>query len=121
MQICFRCDDSTNALLERCAHAGGISKNQLMNNIIQDYLGQTPNRSKVPSAAAGKEILTELRQTHRILAQLLADTNDFCFHCRHQQESQEFNESFQTFRAELIEYLAKISDRLDGIRKDMVP
>ncbi len=117
MQICFRFDDSTNALLERCAHADGISKNQLMNDIIQDYLGQTPNRPKVPSAAAGKEILAELRQTNRILA----DTNDFCFHCRHQQESQEFNESFQTFRAELIGYLAKISDRLDGIRKDMVP
>ena len=121
MQICIRCDDFINALLEKHAHAYGISKNQFINSIVQEYLGQNPSRSKALSTAnAGKEILTELRQTNEILARLLAETNDFYFSscCKH--VSQEFNETFRLFRTELIEHLTDISDRLDRIRKDMV-
>ena len=121
MQICFRCDDTTNALLEKHAHAYGISKNQFINSIVQEYLGQNPSRSKALSTAnTGKEILAELRQANEILARLLAEMNDlyFSFYCKH--APQEFNESFRLFRTELIGYLMDISDRLDRIRNDMV-
>ncbi len=122
MQICFRCDDATNALLEKYAHAYGISKNQFINSLVQEYLGQNPNRSKAPSTAKeGKEIIAELHQANRILARLLAETNGFYFNSLCKHAPQKFNESFQLFRTELIGHLTDISDRLDRIRKDIVP
>lgn len=122
MQICFRCDEATNALLEKYAHAYGISKNRLMNIMIQECLGQNTNHPKAsPAAKTEKELLSELRQANEILARLLAETNDFyfSFHCKY--TLREFHDSFQLFRTELVGHLADISDRLDRIRKDLIP
>ena len=122
MQICFRCDKSPNTLLEKYSHAYGISKNQFINAIVQDALGQNPPHSKALSASkTEKEILTQLRQANELLSRLLAETNDFYLHFYQKHTSQESNESFRLFRTELIGYLADISDRLDRIRKDMIP
>lgn len=121
MQICFRCDDSVNVLLERYAHAGGISKNKLMNHIIQEYLGQISEYSKAPSTIkAEKEILMELRQANKILSDLLIDTNDFYLSFHNGHTPQESGESLRLFRTELIRHLTDISNRLDRIRKDIV-
>lgn len=122
MQICFRCNDVTNALLEKYAHAYGISKNQLLNNIVQEYLGQNMNPPKAsPTTKTEKEILLELRQANEILARILAATNDFYFASHYEHTPQESNDSFRLFRTELIGHLADISDRLDRIRKDLIP
>ena len=122
MQICFRCDDSINALLEKRAHAYGISKSQLMNSIVQEYPGQNPSHSKAScTAKAGKEIPAELRRINEILTRFPVETNDLYFSSRCKHTHREFNESFRFFRTELIEHPADISDRLDRIRKDMVP
>ena len=122
MQICFRCNDVTNALLEKYAHAYGISKNQLLNNIVQEYLVQNPSLSKTHSTAkTEKELLLKLRQANEILAQLLAETNDFYFTSHYEHAPQESKDSFRLFRTELIGHLANISDRLDRIRKDLIP
>lgn len=121
MQICFRCDDVTNALLEKYAHAYGISKNQLLNNIVQEYLEQNPSLSRTHSTAkTEKELLSELRQANEILAQLLAATNDFYFASHYKHAPQESKDSFRLFHTELIGHLADISDRLDRIRKDLI-
>ncbi|RKJ04550.1 hypothetical protein D7X87_11080 [bacterium D16-54] len=122
MQICFRCDDVTNALLEKYAHAYGISKNQLLNSIVQEYLGQNPSLSRTRSTAkTEKELLLELRQANEILARLLAAANDFYFASYYEHAPQESNDSFRLFRTELIGRLADISDRLDRIRKNLIP
>ena len=122
MQICFRCDDVTNTLLEKYAHAYGISKNQLLNTIVQEYLVQNPSLSRTHSTAkTGKELLLELRQANEILAQLLAATNDFYFASHYEHAPQESKDSFRLFRTELIGHLADISDRLDRTRKDLIP
>lgn len=122
MQICFRCDKATNTLLEKYSHAYGISKNQFINAIVQEALGQNPPHSKVLSACkTEKEILAQLRQANELLSRLLAETNDFYFHFYQKHTSQESNESFRLFRTKLIGYLADISDRLDRIQKDMIP
>ena len=111
MQICFRCDEAANALLEKYAHAYGISKNQMLNSIVQEYLGQNPR----------KELFLELRQANEILARLLAETNGFYFASHYEHAPQESKDSFRLFRTELIGHLANISDRLDRIRKDLIP
>lgn len=122
MQICFRCDEATNALLEKFAHAYGISKNQLLNTIVQEYLGQNSSLSRTHSTAkTGKELLLELRQANEILARLLAETNGFYFASHYEHAPQESKDSFRLFRTELIGHLADISDRLDRIRKDLIP
>ena len=119
MQICFRCDEATNALLDKISHANGISKNRLMNNIVQDYLGQKPNFQKTSHPdSTEKETLAELRLANEILARILAQTNEFYFSFYNRHTSPESNESFQNFRTELIKYLTDISTKLDGIRKD---
>lgn len=122
MQICFRCDDTTNALLMKHAHTYGISKNQLINSIVQEYLGQNSSLSRTHSTAkTEKELLLELRQANEILAQLLAETNDFYFTFHYKHTPQESDDFFCLFRTELIGHLADISDRLDRIRKDLIP
>lgn len=121
MQICFRCDETTNALLQKYAHAYGISKNQLINSMVQDSLGQNPDHFKPFSTSkTEKEILIQLRQANEILSWFLAETNDFYLNFYQKHTSQESDESFRLFRTKLIGYLADISDRLDRIRKDMV-
>ncbi len=121
MQICFRCDDTTNTLLMKHAHTYGISKNQLLNTIVQEYLGQNSNLSRTHSTAkTEKELLSELRQANEILAQLLVTTNDFYFASHYKHASQESKDSFRPFRTELIGHLANISDHLDRIRKDLI-
>ena len=119
MQICFRCDEAANALLEKYAHAYGISKNQMLNSIVQEYLGQNPSLSETPSTdKTRKELFLELRQANEIL---LAETNGFYFASHYEHAPQESKDSFRLFRTELIGHLANISDRLDRIRKDLIP
>ena len=122
MQICFRCDEAANALLEKYAHAYGISKNQMLNSIVQEYLGQNPSLSETPSTdKTRKELFLELRQANEILARLLAETNGFYFASHYEHAPQESKDSFRLFRTELSGHLANISDRLDRIRKDLIP
>jgi len=122
MQICFRCDNTTNTLLDNHAYVYGISKNQLINSIVQEYLGQNPNHSKAPSIVKDRQkLVAELRQTNEILTQILTETNDFYFRFHDEHTSQESSESLRLFRTELIGCLTDISVRLDKIRKDMIP
>ena len=44
MQICYRCEEKTNGLLEKITKKNGISKNHLIDEIIKDYLYQNPYR-----------------------------------------------------------------------------
>ena len=39
MQICYRCEEKTNELLEKMAKKNGVSKNHLIDEIIKEYLG----------------------------------------------------------------------------------
>ena len=38
MQICYRCEEKTNEILEKIAKKKGISKNRLIDEIVNDYL-----------------------------------------------------------------------------------
>lgn len=119
MQICFRCDESTNALLDKISHTNGISKNRLMNDIVQDYLRRNPEPRKAPQPdASEKETLAELRLANEILARILARTNEFYFHFYNRHTPPEAGEPFRDFRTELIKHLADISKKLDGIGKE---
>lgn len=119
MQICFRCDETTNTLLDKISHANGISKNRLINNIIQDYLERNPKPQKAPqSDTLEKGILTELRLANETLALILAQTNECYFRFYNRHTPPKAGEPFQDFRRELIKRLDDISKKLDGIRKE---
>lgn len=120
MQICFRCDETTNSLLENQAKADGISKNRLINNIVNHYLNQkTDPPSTFRSPEKRNQILPELRLANENLALILAETNDFYFSSCYKHTAPEFKESFQLFRSDLIPHLADISKKLDVIRKNI--
>ncbi len=120
MQICFRCDETTNTRLEKQAQADGISKNRLINNIVNHYLNQkTEPPSTFLTPEKRNQILPELRLANENLARILVETNDFYFSSHHKHAMPEFKESFQLFRSDLILYLTDISKKLDVIRKNI--
>lgn len=120
MQICFRCDETTNTLLEKQAKADGISKNRLINNIVNHYLNQkTEPPSTFHPPEKRNQILPELRLANEKLARILAETNDFYFSSCYKHTTPEFMESFQLFRSDLILHLADLSKKLDVIRKNI--
>ena len=41
MQICYRCEEKTNELLEKMAKKNGVSKNHLIDEIIKNYLNNS--------------------------------------------------------------------------------
>lgn len=72
MQICYRCDKETDRLLAMDAREKGISKNRLIDGIIQDYLrGDSQTITALSTAQAERELLSHIRSADERLAQIL--------------------------------------------------
>lgn len=71
MQICYRCDKETDRLLAMDAQEKGISKNRLIDGIIQDYLrGDSQTITAHSTAQAERELLSHIRSADERLAQI---------------------------------------------------
>ena len=77
MQICYRCEEKTNELLEKMAKKNGVSKNHLIDEIIKEYLGYgiKNNQSFHPSHTESK-LLPAIQYANELLAQLLEELNN---------------------------------------------
>lgn len=142
MQICYRCDKETDRLLAMDAQEKGISKNRLIDGIIQDYLcGDSQTITAFSTAQAERELLSLIRSADERLAQILEgiDRSQTCAASQNdlqgspqtspQDDRSDSRPDGQAddhldpsvlsviFRRQLIETLLDIAKDLEGIRK----
>lgn len=142
MQICYRCDKETDRLLAMDAREKGISKNRLIDGIIQDYLrGDSQTITALSTAQAERELLSHIRSADERLAQILERIDRSQAYAASQDDPQGIPQTapqddrsdnrpdgqtddhlgppvpFAIFRRQLIETLLDIAKDLEGIRK----
>ena len=119
MQICYRCEEKTNELLEKMAKKNGVSKNHLMDEIVKNYLNNSWISFHEPSSRHfDKQVLSGIQYANELLAQLLDELNRFQDYAENEATANTLIESLQLFRLEAIEYLLNISKILEAIRKN---
>lgn len=118
MQICYRCKEKTNAFLEKTAKKKGVSKNRLIDEIVNDYLkyGYYHTDSFYPDHKE-KEILAEIQLANELLTQIVDELNSLQTYMGTQISAKSPDESFPTFRLHTIQLLLKVSKTLEAIRK----
>lgn len=138
MQICYRCDKETDRLLAMDAQEKGISKNRLIDGIIQDYLrGDSQTITALSTAQAERELLSHIRSADERLAQIWEGIDRSQAYAASQADLQTAPQGdrsdsrpdgqtddhlgppvpFAIFRRQLIETLLDIAKDLEGIRK----
>ncbi len=122
MQICYRCEEKTNEFLEKIAKKKGVSKNRLIDEIINDYLkyGYYHTDSFHPDHKE-KEILAEIQLANELLAQIVNELNSLQTYMDTQISAKTPDESFPTFRLYTIQLLLEVSKILETIRKKYHP
>lgn len=119
MQICYRCEEKTNELLEKMAKKNEVSKNHLIDEIIKNYLNNSWISFYEPSSnRLEKEVLSGIQYANELLVQLLDELNRFQDYTENETATNILNESLKLFRLEAIEYLLNISKILEAIRKN---
>ena len=77
MQICYRCEEKTNELLEKMAKKNGVSKNHLIDEIIKEYLGYgIKNNQSFHLSHTESKLLPAIQYANELLAQLLEELNN---------------------------------------------
>ena len=121
MQICYRCEEKTNGLLEKIAKKNGISKNHLIDEIIKDYLYQNPYRlPDFHNVHTEKTILSGIQYTNEQLAQILEELNNLQSYLKSKDACTLVN-SFEFFRIYAIQILLTIAKNLETINKSFQP
>lgn len=122
MQICYRCEEKTNEFLEKIARKKGVSKNRLIDKIVNDYLkyGYYHTDSFHPDHKK-KEILTEIQLANKLLTQIVDELNTLQVYMGTPISAKNPDESFPTFRLHTIQLLLEISKILEAIRKKYHP
>lgn len=118
MQICYRCEKKTNEFLEKIAKKKGVSKNHLIDEIVNDYLkyGYYHTDSFHPDHKE-KEILAEIQLANELLAQIVDELNSLQVYMDTQIFAKSPDKSFPTFRLHTIQLLLEVSKILEAIRK----
>lgn len=142
MQICYRCSKETDRLLAMDAQEKGISKNRLIDGIIQDYLRRDSQTiTALSTAQAERELLSHIRSADERLAQIWEGIDRSQAYAASQDDPQGIPQTapqddrsdsrtdgqsddhlgppvpFAIFRRQLIETLLDIAKDLEGIRK----
>lgn len=122
MQICYRCNEKTNKFLEKIATKKGISKNRLIDEIVNDYLkyGYYHTDSFHPGHKE-KEILTGIQLANELLAQIVDELNSIQIYMDTEIPAANSDESFPIFRLHTIQLLLEVSKNLEAIRKKYHP
>lgn len=122
MQICYRCNEKTNEFLEKIATKKGISKNHLIDKIVNDYLkyGYYHTDSFYPDHKE-KEILTGIQLANELLAQIVDELNSIQIYMDTEIPAANSDESFPIFRLHTIQLLLEVSKILEAIRKKYHP
>lgn len=138
MQICYRCSKETNRFLAMDAHEKGISKNRLIDGIVQDYLrGDHGDITALSATQTERELLSHIRSADERLAQIL-DGIDHILSCTALQDNVPYDRSGDRsdsrvdrqadgqmwapdppalFRRQLIGALLDIAKDLEGLHK----
>lgn len=121
MQICYRCEEKTNEFLEKTAKKKGVSKNRLIDEIVNDYLkyGYYHTDSFHPGHKE-KEILSEIQLANELLTQIVDELNDLQAYMDTQIFAKSPDESFPIFRLHTIQLLLGVSKILEAIRKNII-
>lgn len=122
MQICYRCEEKTNEFLEKTAKKKGVSKNRLIDEIVNNYLkyGYYHTDSFHPDHKE-KEILTGIQLANKLLIQIVDELNNLQVYMDAQISEKNPDKSFPTFRLHTIQLLLEVSKILEIIRKKYHP
>lgn len=119
MQICYRCEEKTNEFLEQTAKKKGVSKNRLIDEIVNNYLKYGYyNTDSFHPGHKEKEILTGIQFANELLAQIIDELNNLQVYMDTEIPAANSDESFPVFRLHTIQLLLEVSKILEIIRKN---
>ncbi len=120
MQICYRCEEKTNEFLEKTAKKKGVSKNRLIDEIVNNYLkyGYYHTDNFHPGHKE-KEILTGIQLANELLAQIVDELNSLQVYMDTEIPAANSNESSPIFRLHTIQLLLEVSKNLEAIQKNI--
>lgn len=121
MQICYRCEEKTNEFLEKTAKKKGVSKNRLIDEIVNDYLKYGYyHTDSFHLGHKEKEILAEIQLANELLAKIVDELNSLQVYMDTKIPAANSDESFPVFRLHTIQLLLEVSKTLEAIRKNII-